>query len=202
MSDTKDLKELLDRMRKETGAEPAAPAVPAPAPDARRRPFQAAAPAARAVGQRPQAVKPPERPSYNGFKRPDAPLHGPSAQSSWGESKEAILFGMFSSLLLALGGVLAGLEYLCIIGGAAFMFFSAVMAMALYAHLRAARPAQPQADPGLTARVDALSRKVELLAEKASAAPSAAQALEAKVEELRVMVRNLARLAGEGDKPR
>lgn len=193
MSDSRELKELLERLRKEAGsAQPRVPQAEPAAPEARpQEAGPARRPAAAVHRAWPQAE--PRRYQEAGFKSAET-------KSTWGENKEAFLFGLFSSLLLALGGVLSGFEYLSLIGGCCFMVFGAVMALALYGHSREA--AAPAVSNGLQERLEALSRKVEALAGRPAAAAPAAQydarELEQKVEELRVMVRSLAKVVGGG----
>lgn len=192
MSDSRELKELLERLRKEAGSAPVR--APQPEPSVSEARPQAAAPYARqpaVTGHRPWPQAEPRRFQEAGFKSAET-------KSTWGENKEAFLFGLFSSLLLALGGVLSGFEYLSLIGGCCFMVFGAVMALALYGHCR--ETAAPAVPSGMRERLEALSRKVEALAGRpASAAPAAredSRELEQKVEELRVMVKSLARVVG------
>lgn len=195
MSDSKELKDLLERLRREAGAPPASAPLPAPERTSEPGP-RPAAPARNSVSagfrQLPQYSQ-PARQAESRFKAAES-------KSSWGENKEAFLFGLFSSLLLALGGAFTEAGYLALIGGCGFLIFATVMALALYGHCRAA--AAPAVHPGLAERVDALSRRLELLASRPAAAqePQAGGAgqreLEQKVEELRLMVKSLARAVG------
>lgn len=194
MSDTDDLKELLDRLKGEV--RPAAPREEEPG-------FRAAPPAERA---RPQAAFPrfqrqPAAEAPRDFQR-DAG----GANVVWSENKEAMLFGVLASIIMAFGGILAGLDYLVLAGAVFFMLFSLVMFLALFGfYLNLRRRASP--DSGLTARVDALSRKVETLSSRAaSSGPLAAaggerdRELEGKVEELRVLVKSLSRAIEQNGK--
>lgn len=190
MSGAEDLKNLLDRLKEEVGPLPAEPPRPE-RPPARA----AAAPAAMA--------RPAER-----FAR----AHLPEAQRDsfrapggvnlvWSENKESMLFGMLASLIAALGGILAGLDYLVLIGAVVFMLFSFMMLLALFGYYLNFRRRGSEGS-GLAERVDALSRKVETLSSMAAsrgggayqpAAPEKERELEHKVEELRVLVKTLSR---------
>jgi hypothetical protein len=112
-----------------------------------------------------------------------------------------MLFGMLASLIAALGGILAGLDYLVLIGAVVFMLFSFVMLLALFGYCLNFRRNSPERS-GLTDRVDALSKKVEMIRSMTvsgvggayqPAAPERGRELEHKVEELRVLVKTLAR---------
>lgn len=186
MSDTRDLKNLLDRLKNEVrppsadaGEDFPAPARPERAPEAGPR---------REAPQR-QYRLPEGRPE------PKEP-----ANPGWAENKEAMLFGMLAALIAALGGVLAGLDYLVQVGAAVFALFSLVMCLALLRTCLFLRRS-PQESQGLAERVDALSRRVEMLSARAVAGGAARHApgappdreLEQKVEELRVLVKGLSK---------
>lgn len=192
MSGVNDLKVLLDRLK--IGIDPLPQS-----PQDRELP-QAAA------GQR--AVQPgadrPER-----FSRPDraqaqrTPPIGAQNQA-WNENKESMLFGMLATLTAALVGVLAGLDYLALIGSVFFSFFSMVMLLALF-RISSNLGGRGGETTGLAGRLDALSRKVEMLSSRAAqAGGSHASAggsdrereLEHKVEELRVLVKSLTKAIG------
>ncbi len=187
MSDTDDLKNLLERLKGEVG--PLPPAAPNPGP----RPAPAA--------ERPQPQAGPAR--FQRFSRPE-PQHEPPREGGgqsliWSENKEAMLFGVLASVIMAFGGILAGLDYLVLAGAVFFMLFSLAMFLALLGvYLNMRRRAEP--DPVLASRVDALARKVEMLGARPAAsgplAPAAGardRELEGKVEELRVLVKSLSR---------
>lgn len=206
MSGTKDLKDLLERLKGEVG--------PLPGDSLPEERFQ---------GQD-QAGQPGRQPAYRtgpapagirreGLTRPYRPPEGrPEASdklsgTAWAEIKETILFGMLGSLTAALGGVLAGYEYLVIAGIAIFSLFSLVMAVAIFRLvLNWQRPAQDS--NGLVERVDALSKRVEVLSSRAvsngvhtqpQSSAVADRELEQKVEELRTLVKSLSK-AVEGRK--
>lgn len=197
MSDSKELKDLLERLRKEAGPAPARAPQAAPVPGPEARP-QAAQPAPARRNAAPAFRAWPQEPARH--RHGDNDFRAAESKSTWGENREAFLFGLFSSLLVALGGALSGFEYMALVGCCCFAVFAAVMALALYGHSRGA--SVPAASNGLAERVEALSHKVEALAGKA--APAAVQQaaqpdsreLEKKVEELRVMVRSLAKVVG------
>lgn len=190
MSGTDDLKDLLDRLKAEVG--PLPPERPQPLAAAPRAPERSEAPRPR-----------PER-----FARPIGSYGARAAESqqqssrelSWRENKEIILFGMLSSLIAALGGVLAGLDYLVLTGAVIFALFSLILLLSLFGQLRSS--AGLETEPGLQERVDALSRKIEALSLRASPDQGAGHAggdagreleLERKVEELRVLFKSLAK---------
>lgn len=193
MSDTDDLKDLLDRLKGEVR----------PAAQREEEVISRAAPPAERA--RPQAAFPrfrqpaPEAP--RDFQRDSG-----GANVVWSENKEAMLFGVLASVIMAFGGILAGLDYLVLAGAVFFMLFSLVMFLALFGfYLNLRRRAAP--DSGLAARVDALSRKVETLSSRAaSSGPLAAaggerdRELEGKVEELRVLVKSLSRAIEQNNK--
>lgn len=193
MSETKDLKELLERMKGEVLPLPpsAAEPRPRPAPEARVQPSAGLSRFQRFSMPEPQRPMPRE-------------TGGPNL--IWSENKEAMLFGVLASIIMAFGGILAGLDYLVMAGAGFFMLFSLVMFLALFGHYLSMRRRSPH-DSGLAARVDALSRKVEMLSSRAASAVPAAsssgggdRALEGKVEELRVLVKNLSRAIEQSNK--
>ena len=207
MSGTKDLKDLLERLKGEVGPLPgdslsgdrfSEPGQPEPS----GRQF-ASRPGPAPAGVRREGVNRPYRlPEV----RPDAA--DKLSVSAWAEIKETILFGMLGSLTAALGGVLAGFEYLVIAGIAIFSLFSLVMAVAISRLvLNWQRPAQ---DPnGLVERVDALSKRVEVLSSRAVSGGAHPQPqpggagdreLEQKVEELRTMLKSLSKAIEGGNK--
>lgn len=191
MSGTDDLKDLLDRLKSEVGPLP---------PEEELRP--------RAAQQ--QERRPERAEIFTRFQRPHRPeaqrepSSGGGANLVWSENKETMLFGVLASLIITLGGVLAGLEYLVLIGAAFFMLFSLLMFLALFGYyLNFRRKAAPGQD--MAERLDALSRKVEALGARApQAGPSLPSSgnerdrdLEHKVEELRVLVKSLSRAVNQ-----
>ena len=190
MSGTKDLKDLLDRLKSEVSPLPrfetprAAQEQRAPQPGAGRQDRFS----------RPERVQEQRLPS-------------PAAQNpAWSENKESILFGMLATLTAALGGILAGLDYLVIIGAVFFSCFSLVMAIALFGICLNFRRGGGETS-GLADRIDALSRKVEMLSSRAASgggnshpagSPDRGREveLEHKVEELRVLVKSLTKAVG------
>ncbi|MBI4351150.1 MAG: hypothetical protein HY550_06905 [Elusimicrobia bacterium] len=188
MSGTRELKDLLDRLKGEVR----------PLPE-----FEAPRPAAPQRGPQPVPAR-PER-----FGRPERaaeppPFFGGQHNPAWSENKESMLFGMLSTLTASLGGVLAGLDYLALIGAIFFALFSLVMLLALFRVCLPSGRGGAEA-PGLADRVDALSRKIETLSSRAAlgggAQASAGSSerereLEHKVEELRVLVKSLTKAVG------
>jgi len=193
MSDTKDLKNLLDRLKSEVGPLPAQADEEFQAP---ARPPRGEAPAPkRDVLTKPYRL-PPE------WRAGDKEA---ASNPAWAENKEAMLFGMLAALILSLGGILAGLDFLVNVGAAVFSLFSLVMCLTLFRVSFFSRHRAPE-QVGLAERVDALSRRVEMLSARAVAGGAGQRAaggapdreLEQKVEELRVLVKGLAK-AVEGD---
>ncbi len=190
MSGSDDLKDLLDRLKDEVG--PLPPEAPQRAP----RPVPARA------GMPPEHAAPPER--FFRARRPEPRQQqaaGAPANLVWSENKEAMLFGLLASLIAVFGGILSGLGYVVLIGAVAFLLFACLMALTLYAYYLNFRT-PVHSDRGLAERLDALSRRVEALSSMAvsgsAAAPGAPlpekeRELEHKVEELRVIVKTLAR---------
>lgn len=196
MSGTKDLKDLLDRLKSEV--------VPV-----REEPRDSGFPAAPQPARRFQAYRDRE-PAQRAYRTPEPRTEAPAERTdhAFSENKETMLFGMLAGLVAALGGVLAGLEYLVLAGSVIFSVFALLLA-ALLLRVSVLARRRGQDAPGLTERVDALSRRVETLSSRAAshAAPESAQAagprdrdLEQKVEELRTLVKGLAQALKEGDK--
>jgi len=195
MSGTDDLKNLLSRLKDEVG-----PIPPEPAPQAApaRQQYQREAPR-----PQPQGGIKPER--FNRAYRPETPRPGLPESSGpntiWSENKETMLFGILASLIAALGGILAGIDYLVLIGAVVFMLFSFIMCLTLFGYYLNFRRRAPS-ESGLAERVDALSRKVETLSGKAvsgggggyqSPGQERERELEHSVDELRVLVKSLAK---------
>ncbi len=185
MSGTKDLKDLLDRLKGEVGPLPEPEPPPAAAA---QRAFQPGA------GRQDRLLR--------AERAPEPRVSDGPHDLVWSENKESILFGMLSTLTAALGGVLAGLDYLALIGAVFFALFSLVMVLAL---LRVCMNFKRggEVSVGLGDRVDALSRKVEMLSSRAASggggpvpAGGRDRELEQKVEELRVLVKSLTKAVG------
>jgi len=220
MSGSEDLKNLLDRLKGEVGPLPEPvprPAAPGPEHAFRENRFQREERPPRDDRYQPRRE---EEPQQNAVRRDFAPRpHRPEAQRDlpavqspanlvWNENKETTLFGMLTGLIAALGGVLAGLDYLVLIGGVVFMLFSFMLLLSLFGYYLNFRRRAPDSH-GLAERVDALSRKVEMLSSMAAsggarayqaASPEKERELEHKVEELRVLVKTLARAVDQQGK--
>jgi len=199
MSGTRELKDLLDRLKGEVGPLPETP------------PERRGGEAAQFSEQPPHAA--PEQQAFqpaagrqDRYARPyreqePRESSGGSHNLVWSENKESMLFGMLASLTAALGGILAGLDYLVLTGAVFFSFFSMVMLLALFRFCLNFRRAGADG-PGMAERVDALSKKIEMLSTRAASAgagpipagnPDRERELEQKVEELRVLVKTLAK---------
>ncbi|HCC47246.1 MAG TPA: hypothetical protein DEQ38_03890 [Elusimicrobia bacterium] len=193
MSDTKDLKLLLERLRSEVG----------PLPPERPEDNLASRPAL-PEGEAPRREG-PHRPYRLQEPRPEEREN--QSNPAWSENKETMLFGMLASLIASLGGILAGLDYLVLIGAVVFSLFSLVMFLALLRFSFSPRRRGVDTQ-GLAERVDALSKRVELLSARAVSGSVPHQAgaaghdreLEQKVEELRVLVKSLSKAVGSGNK--
>jgi ribosomal protein L12E/L44/L45/RPP1/RPP2 len=213
MSGSDDLKDLLDRLKGEVGPlpEPAPrPAAPAPERAFRENRFQREEKPQREDRYQPRGEEEPRQSAARRDfvprpHRPEAQRDLPAIQSpaslAWSENKETTLFGMLTGLIAALGGVLAGLDYLVLIGGVVFMLFSFMLLLSLFGYYLNFRRRAPDSH-GLAERVDALSKKVEMLSSMAAsggarayqaASPEKERELEHKVEELRVLVKTLSR---------
>jgi hypothetical protein len=220
MSGSDDLKDLLDRLKGEVGPLPEpAPRPAAPVPDRAFRSdrFQREEKPPREDRYQPRGEdEPRQSAARRDFMprphRPEAQRDLPAMQSqaslAWSENKETTLFGMLTGLIAALGGVLAGLDYLVLIGGVVFMLFSFMLLLSLFGYYLNFRRRAPDSH-GLAERVDALSKKVEMLSSMAASggsrpyqagSPDRDRELEHKVEELRVLVRTLARAVEHQDK--
>lgn len=210
MSGSEDLKRLLDRLKDEVGPVPEPPqraeAAPRPdqAPRPARYPARQPAPEWEVPRQRPEQVFRPHRPEA----QRDQGEQSLPANLAWSENKETVLFGMLTSLIAVFGGILAGMDYLVLIGAVAFLLFSCVMLLFLFGYYLNFR-LRSHGDRGLAERVDALSRKVETIGTMTASAGSRAyqacapdkeRELEHKVEELRVLVKTLARAVDQQDR--
>ncbi len=208
MSGSDELKKLLDRLKDEVGPLPAPPqpaeADPRPAPRPVRYPARQPSPEWEVPRQRPEQAFRPHRPEAQREKA-EASL---PASLAWSENKETVLFGMLASLIAVFGGILAGMDYLVLIGGVVFLLFSCVMLLFLFGYYLNSRMRSPESR-GLAERVDALSRKVETISAMAASSGSRAyqastpekeRELEHKVEELRVLVKTLARAVDQQDR--
>lgn len=203
MSGSEDLKKLLEKLKDEVGPLPELPSPLASPPrqDQGPRParYPARPPAAEWENprQRPEQLFRPHRPEA---QREHAD-HLMPANLAWSENKETVLFGMLTSLIAVFGGIMAGMDYVVLIGAVVFMLFSFVMLLFLFGYYLNFRARSPESR-GLAERVDALSRKVETVSGMAAAggarayqaaSPEKERELEHKVEELRVLVKTLAR---------
>ncbi len=204
MKNENEIRDLLDRLRGEVRPAPS----PGPVPPAGPVDTPAAAPYKFRDTLQPPRPPRTERPvvARAELPRPER-VHSPSgANVIWSENKEAMLFGMLASLAAALAGVLEGLNYLALAGTVAFMLFSFVMALALFAYCQNFREKGPGGDAA-GARLDQFARKIESLEEKilsgrAGAAGGGGQVkdkeLEQKVEELRKVVKSLVKAVEAG----
>lgn len=193
MSDTDDLKDLLDRLKGEVH----------PVPQEEPR-FRTTPPEERA---RPQGAFPRFQRSAPPEPQRESPRESGGTNVIWSENKEAMLFGVLASVIMAFGGILAGLDYLVLAGAIFFMLFSLVMFLSLFGfYLNMRRRGVP--DAGLAQRLDAISRKVEMLSARAASAGPLADSggggrdreLDGKVEELRVLVKSLSRAVEQNNK--
>lgn len=188
MSGTGDLKDLLERLKDEVGPLPPEPqreALRQKPPDFRRP-----------VPERPGRPQRPYRPDQGREVQSGAPR-----DTHWSENKEAMLFGMLTSLVAAFGGILSGLDYLVLIGAVVFMLFSFMLLLSLFgSYLNSRRSAEGSGI--MEERLETLSRKVEALNLKngvpgkeryAAGDDSYGRELDRKVEELRILVKSLAK---------
>lgn len=193
MSGTKDLKDLLDKLK--VGLPPPARAQPV---------MEAPRAAADRETLRPTVVR---QDRFNSPYR--APEQRPPSSGArnlvWSENNESILFGMLATLAALMVGVLAGLDYLVLIGTVFFSFISLVMLLTLFRVCLSSKRAGGEAQGALADRVDALSRKVEMLSSRAASGgvgqfsaggTGNERELEHKVEELRVLVKSLTKAVG------
>ena len=201
MSGTEDLENLLSRLKEEVGPLPPEP-LQAPVTPWRRDEGEAPRPRLPAVR--------PERftRALRGEAQRDLPGPAGSGNTAWSENKEIMLFGALTSLIIILGGILAGIDYLVLIGSVAFMLFAFMLLLYLFGHYLKFRPSGP-GNTDLAERVDALSRKIEMLNAKAVSAsgsaysrggPDRERELEHKVEELRMLVKTLAKSVEQQDR--
>lgn len=204
MKNENELRDLLDRLRGEgrpaQSSGPVLPGVPGDTPAAGPQKFREPA-----LPPRPQRQERPApvRAELPRMERASLPA---GANVIWSENKEAMLFGLLASLAAALAGVLEGLNYLAMAGTVAFMLFSFVMALALFAYSQNFREKGPGGDAA-GARLDQLARKLDSLEEKilsGRAGPAGGggqvrdKELEQKVEELRKVVKSLVKAVEAG----
>lgn len=217
MSKSDEIKKLLDRMRAEVGPveEPRQEPQPEEEPRQGRPPIRRSRFVPRG-SRRPDYSFFEETPEREHHREPaelkePLPRHSerPSAHDSdrntvWDENKEILLFGMLASLTAALGGLLADVGFLVIAGTVLLSFFSLLTGAALLMVVFLAKRGRAESS-GITERVDALSKRVEMLSRQSVASSLSAQVstgeadpeLARKVEELRVMVKGLSRALEE-----
>jgi hypothetical protein len=199
MSGTDDLKELLDRLKSEVRD-------PGPElPPSFSGPAAARTPAAEE--RVPAAKKPPRQERFGAPPRPEflRQAHGHStANTNWSENKETMLFGMLISVVVLLGGIAASLFWLTAVGAAFFALFGAITAWTLFGYARDLKGAVRPGVAELSARVDQLARLVLRVASDQEASAGGANGsnmeLERKVEELRTIVKSLAKAVEERDR--
>jgi hypothetical protein len=202
MKKESELRGLLDRLKGEVRRSPG-PGLPPVEERARREDLPSAAPG--------MALQSPPRPEkyvpvpHMDFQRPEHCRVPASSNMVWSENKEAMLFGVLASLAAMLGGILAGIGYVILAGAVSFVLFSFVMVLTLFGYYLNFR--KNNSDEGrLENRVEQLSRRLESIAVKNLSGPSYAPAgsgvkdreLDRKVEELRTLVRSLAKAVEKG----
>lgn len=147
MSGTDELQDLLERLKDEVG----------PLPDRRahggREPVDGAA-RQEAARKRAERLSRLRRPEPGGEEKSQPSFQG----TAWRENGETTLFGMLASLSAVLGGILAGLDYLVLIGTILFSLFSLIMLLALFGYNRKAAGRDPESG-GSEERMDILSGK-------------------------------------------
>jgi hypothetical protein len=158
-----------------------------------------------AAGQRADRPERSQAAGRSESARPER-IRGPEGSNViWSENKETMLFGILASLVAILGGILAGHEYLMLVGTMSFLLFTLITVLTLLGYYFNFRRENPE-DRSLAERVDQLSRRLEALSVKSPFRQSynlpGAQVkdmeLEQKVEELRTLVKSLAK-AVEGE---
>lgn len=210
MKDTNKLKDLLDRLKGEV-RQSSGSGAPLRLEELSVRhsgePEESAGAAAASRAPRPERFV-PRRPE---FERPERKQEmGGGVNVIWSENKETMLFGMLASLIAILSGILAALDYVILIGAVSFMLFSFMMALALFGYYLNFRTKTSDGGGMMSERVDQLARRLEALSAKnltgqqpgpAGARPQDRD-LEQKVDELRILVKALARAVEQqgGDK--
>lgn len=207
MKKENELKDLLDRLkgevRRSSGFGPGHPEVFLGRAEEEPEEFAPPMPAKFAgMGGAPRAPRPePFRvPGRQEFTRPERIVVPAGANLIWSENKEAMLFGVLASLVAILGGILAGLDYVILVGAVSFMLFSFIMCLTLFGYYLNFRRKNSE-EGRLGERVDQLSRRLEAMAMKGPAGPSQGglpargkdKELEQRVDELRTLVKSLAR---------
>jgi hypothetical protein len=200
MKEQNELGDLLDRLKGEV-RRPPGPSLPEPEELRNQpgpRPVELIGPASASHPPKPERFQAPTRPEHHRLEHSQAP---DGANVIWSENKETMLFGVLASLIAILGGILAGLDYVTLIGSVSFMLFSFMTVLALFGYYLNFRKKNSE-EGVLGERVEQLSRRLEALAAKGSASyPQAASGarvrdkeLEQKVDELRMLVKSLAKI--------
>ncbi|OGS08373.1 MAG: hypothetical protein A2270_02805 [Elusimicrobia bacterium RIFOXYA12_FULL_51_18] len=205
MKKENELKGLLDRLKGEV-RQSSGPSLPRPEEFHDR--FEGA----------PRAVKMPASGPYPGrsekfpvsgrteFQRPERIQAPAGANIIWSENKETMLFGILASLVTIMCGILAGLDYIVLIGAVSFMLFSFITVLVLFSYCLNFK--RKNSEEGLLGeRVDQLSRRLEALTVKGVSSqprslPEASvkdKELEQKVEELRMLMKSLAKAVERGN---
>ena len=207
MSKENELKNLLDRLKGEIRL-PAASG--APRPESFREVITptpaefSGAPAPGPRAPRSERSPSPARPEFQrGGERSSAPA---GANVVWSENKEALLFGVLASLVAIFGGILAGIDYVILIGSVSFMLFSFIMVLTLFGYYL--NFGKKNSEEGILGeRVDRLSRRLEAIAGRGpvnqpqgeTGVRTRDKEMEQKVDELRTLVKSLARALEEKD---
>ncbi|HLD30221.1 MAG TPA: hypothetical protein VJC03_07750 [bacterium] len=205
MKKENELKGLLDRLKGEVRQSSGSGL---PRPEEFHDRFEDAPRAANMTMPVPQAVRKEKFPVSGRpeFQRPERIQAPAGANLIWSENKETMLFGILASLVTIMCGILAGLDYIVLIGAVSFMLFSFMTVLVLFSYYLNFK--RKNSEEGLLGeKVDQLSRRLEALTVRGVSsqshglpgAPVKDKELEQKVEELRMLVKSLAKVVERGN---
>jgi len=106
MKNTEELEKLLDNLKREVPSSEAS----------------------RWKGVRPDIGAHPSHDPKDDQLKPGGWTHHCPHREVWSENKEAILMGMLASVCVIIAGAISGLDYIVMVGGAAFAVFVVIMA--------------------------------------------------------------------------
>ncbi|PIS47583.1 MAG: hypothetical protein COT17_02685 [Elusimicrobia bacterium CG08_land_8_20_14_0_20_51_18] len=132
----------------------------------------------------------------NQFRKPEKNYNA-GFNVIWSENKETLLFGLLISAIMAVLGILGGAEFLVLTGGVSFILFALLSFMAFFRYIALASN-QEKIPADLAGRIGLVEKKIEVLSRSAGGPATdfydeRSAELEQKVEELKLIVKTLAR---------